>query len=331
MIRGLKKRPRSDALINEKRRMPNSIGRVVYISVLVVFGITVLNFLFGDFVFLRADGLVLRDETDIATTYVARIVEVDAKEGQEVQQGQVLLRLQSTDMLEHLADLSARRARLVADHVEFRVRSETVAGLLPLAQKREDETTRVVHKWDELGKSGFATAPGYDTALTASYNAQQDRIKLATQFKSLESELKTLQKAREDSEDALAKLQAHYAEGIVRAPVSGAIGETVPAIGHVYRVGDPMLSIYSGESYVLAYLPPRYLFSIVPNQKVTVSDGRHSVPGVLTEILPVEDKLAKEFQNTFKPTDRSQLAKITFSEPADFPLHEKVWITARYF
>ena len=191
MIRGLKKRPRSDGLINEKRRMPNSIGRIVYISVLAVFGITVLNFLFGDFVFLRADGLVLRDETDIATTYVARIVEVDAKEGQEVQQGQVLLRLQSTDMLEHLADLSARRARLVADHVDFRVRSETVAGLLPLAQKREDETTRVVHKWDELGKSGFATAPGYDTALTASYNAQQDRIKLATQLKSLESELKT--------------------------------------------------------------------------------------------------------------------------------------------
>ncbi len=32
--------------------------------------------------------------------------------------------------------------------------------------------------------------------------------------------------------------------------------------------------------------------------------------GVVTEILPLTDTLPKEFQNTFKPSDRSQLAKI---------------------
>ncbi|NJM33431.1 MAG: HlyD family efflux transporter periplasmic adaptor subunit [Rhodomicrobium sp.] len=327
----MKKRPRSDALVNEKRRSPNSTGRIVYISLLTLFGIAVANYLFGDLVFLRADGLVLQDKTVIATTYVARVDEVGIKEGQHVEKGQVLLRLQSTEMLERLADLSARRARLVADNVEFLIRSESVAELLPLAKKREDEATRVVSKFDELAKSGFSTAASYDTALTSSFNAQQERIKLATQLKTLERELATLQEAREVSEQALSDLQGHYAEGVVKAPVSGSVGVAVPAIGDVYRTGDPIMSIYSGEPYVLAYLPRRYLFSINKDQKVTVSDGRHSVPGVLAEILPVTDMLAREFQNTFKPMDRSQLAKIRLLQPSPFPLQAKVSITARHF
>jgi hypothetical protein len=117
----------------------------------------------------------------------------------------------------------------------------------------------------------------------------------------------------------------------VRAPISGSIGVSVPPLGHVYRAGDSILSIYSGESYVLAYLPRRYLFSIDVGQKLTVSDGRDSIAGVLDELLPVTDALAREFQNTFKPTDRSQLAKIKLLEPSPFPLHDKVSLSARYF
>jgi hypothetical protein len=55
------------------------------------------------------------------------------------------------------------------------------------------------------------------------------------------------------------------------------------------------------------------------------------VPGVLTEILPVTEALAKEFQNTFKPTERSRLAKIRLLGKSPFPLLEKVSISARYF
>ena len=189
----------------------------------------------------------------------------------------------------------------------------------------------MVSKFDELAKSGLATAASYDTALTANFNAQQDRIKLATQFKTLERELATLQQARTVAELALQKLQNHYADGVVRAPVSGSIGASVPSSGHVYRTGDTILAIYSGTPYVLAYLPRRYLFSISVGQKVQVSDGRHSIPGTLVELLPITDELAKEFQNTFKPTDRNQLAKIRLDTESPFPLLEKVRISTRYF
>jgi len=321
MIRGLKKRPRSDALANEVRVAANPVGRWIYMGLLGFFAIAVLNYLFGDLFIMRADGLVLKDQSVIATTFVARIEQVDVREGQQVERGQVLLRIQSTEMLERLADLSARRARLAADNVEFTIR----------AKKREDEASRVVGKFDQMALAGLTTASSYDSALTANYNAQQDRVKLATQKKTLDKELATLHAARDGAEDALENLRLHYAEGVVRAPVTGSIGASVPSIGNVYRTGDPILTIHSGEPYVLAYLPHRYLFSIRANQNVTVSDGRNSVGGVITEILPITDALAKEFQSTFKPRDRSQLAKIRLLEASPFPLQEKVAISARYF
>ncbi len=331
MIRSLKKRPRSDNTVNDKRVAPHAAGRMIYLTALTIFMIAILNYLFGDMIFLHANGLVLRDETVVSPIYAARVQSVQVKEGQPIKKGQLLLNLQSLEMLERIADLSARRARLVADSVEFRIRSETVSALLPLAKKREDEAARVVSKFDQLSESGLTTASSYDTALTANFNAQQDHVKLSSQLKTLERELTTLQEARAVSETALSKLQENYADGVVHSPIDGSVGATIPSVGNVFRTGDPILSIYSGEAYVLAYLPRRYLFSIEAGEKVTVSDGRNSVSGVLAELLPVTEALAKEFQNTFKPTDRNQLAKIHLLGPSPFPLHEKVSVSARYF
>ena len=81
---------------------------------------------------------------------MARVEAVEVKEGQSVGTGTALLRLQSTHMLERLADLSAGRARLAAKAAEFKVRSETVEKLLPLAEKRERESGKVLSQIDEM-------------------------------------------------------------------------------------------------------------------------------------------------------------------------------------
>ena len=81
---------------------------------------------------------------------------------------------------------------------------------------------------------------------------------------------------------------------------------------------------------MLAYLPRRYLFPIRAGMKVKVKSGRYTATGVIQQILPITDALPKEFQNTFKPQDRSQLARIRLLEPEKFPLHEKVQLTGLY-
>ena len=128
----------------------------------------------------------------------------------------------------------------------------------------------------------------------------------------------------------LADLKNSYDKGVVHSPVSGQIGAFVPSPGDVYRPGDPILSVSWGDSYVMAYLPSRYLFEIRKGMQVHVADGRNEAIGVIEDILAVTDGLPKEFQNTFKPVDRGQLARIRFLGPVQFPLHQKVEITLAY-
>ncbi len=327
MLKSLRKRPRPDTLKTEQRRATNRSGRIVYFGLLLVMLVAGINFLFGDMIFLRADGLVLRDKSTVSTTYLARVEAVDVKQGDAVKKGSLILRLQSMEVLERLADLSSRKASLAAKAAEFNVRSETIEKLLPLAEKRERETAKTLKKFDDLSNLRLVTTAGYNNALNARFEAQRSLIRFKAEGRALKEELSTLKAARADAEAALDDLRAHYGEGVVQAPVSGAIGISVPSVGDVYKPGEIILSIYSGKPYILAYLPRRYLFPIRIGARVRVKSGRLSATGVIAEILPVTEALPKEFQNSFKPRDRSQLARIHFDKPSPFPLHEKVKIT----
>ena len=325
----LRKRPSADVLVTEKRAATNHAGRIVYFLLLLGLGAAVLNYLFGDLVIMRADGLVLRNKSVIAATYIARVKSIEVKEGQEVTEGQVLLTLLSTEMLDRIADLSSRSAQLNLNSVDLNIRAEQVSQLLPLAEKRVASTGKILQKFDELADTGLALQPSYDNAMSENYKAQQERISLRTQG-TLQQQLTGIERALRGADEALFDLENSYDKGVVHSPVTGQIGAFVPSPGDVFRPGDPILSVFWGDSYVMAYLPNRYLFSIRKGMKVNVEDGRNEATGVIEEILDLTEGLPKEFQNTFKPLDRGQLARIKFLSPAPFPLHQKVQITLVY-
>ena len=181
----LKKRLRPDNIPSEQRVMRDRTGRTIYLLLLSVFALTVLNYLFGDYFLLQADGLVLRDQHVIATTYVARVESVDVTEGQAVEAGHSLLKLQSTEILERLADLSTNRAALIAKETDFKVKAESVAQLLPLAERRVTEAANTIKQFDTLADARLVTAARYQEALRVNYEASSDRVNLLNSAASL--------------------------------------------------------------------------------------------------------------------------------------------------
>lgn len=330
-MRTLNKRVRPDNMTNEIRVQRGTLGRYIYLAFLAVFALGVLNYLFGDVLILRGDGLVLKDENVVATTYIARVVRVDVQQGQLVEKGRPLLQLQSLEILERLADLSTKRAELVAKATDFKIRSQNVTALLPLAERRETESGRVIKQFESMAKDGFVRSVPYAEALSANYSASRDRVTLSSEGQVLGAEMSAFDHALADADAALRDLKQHYGDGVVTAPVSGSVGAVVPFLGNVYRPGEPLMSIYSGDPYVLLYLPRRYLFPIDIGLRVSVTDGQRTTMGTVVEILPVTATLPREFQNTFQPTDRNQLAKIKLSANAPFPLNQKVRVTRPYF
>lgn len=330
-MRSLKKRPRSDKIPNDIRHHRSTIGKRIYLGTLIIFAVVFANYLWGDFLILRSDGLVLRDKSEIAATSVSRVASIHVDEGQTVNKGDVLLRIESAEVLERLADLSIRQAELAKSTAELQLRSEISFQLLPLAVRREEETTRVLTQFESMSDRGLLTSARYDEALRANFTAREDRVRLAAESRSLKAQIAALGTAQKDAASAIADLQSHYADGTVLAPANGSIGTKVPSAGSVFNAGDPILTVYSGDEYVLTYLPKRYLFPIKTGMEVVVSSGRYRSEGAISEILPLSDALPQEFQNTFKPRDRNQLAKIKLHGSSVFPIYEKVLVTRKYF
>jgi multidrug resistance efflux pump len=267
----------------------------------------------------------------VATTYIARVDKVFIQQGSTVSEGSPLLKLQSLEILERLAELSIKRADLVAKVTELEVRGETAEQLLPLAERHEMEATRVIKQFDGITTDGFITSVRWEQALRANYDALRDRVTLSAESRVLSEEMKALRTALSDADTALGDLKTHYADGQMLAQVSGSVGVAVPFVGNVYRPGDTLLSIYSGDPYVLIYLPRRYLFAIYVGMQLRVTDGQHTESGVVSEILPVTASLPREFQNTFQPSDRNQLAKVKLGIGSHFPLNQKVSVSQPYF
>jgi multidrug resistance efflux pump len=286
-----------------------------------------LNYLFGDLIFLRADGLVLRDRSSVSMTYLATVQEVNVTAGKRVRKGEPLLRLQSSSLLERLAELSSSNARLVTSYAEHKIHAETIDALLPLARKTAQEAASAFDQFDQLLSLRIVSTASYNGALLASFNAQRQLVQYEVEGRILKDQVASMQSAMSDAQNALADLRNHYDHGIVHSPIDGTIGAVIPSLGDAFQPGQAILSIYSGDAYVLAYLPRRYLFPIRPNRRVKLQSGRWSATGYISEILPVTTVLPEEFQNHFRSRDRNQLARIRLEGDTPFPLHEKVLVT----
>ena len=89
----LRKRPRLDTLASQQRSSSAAWGRRAYVGLLAILGLSLLDYAFGEAVFLRADGIVLANRHVIAATYAGTVVDVRAREGQTVDKGDVLVQL----------------------------------------------------------------------------------------------------------------------------------------------------------------------------------------------------------------------------------------------
>lgn len=326
MIRTIKTRRRPDALVNDVRRERNSLGRRIYVVLLAAGAVAIVNYLVGDMVFLRADGLVVRDRTVIASAYLAELTTVEVREGDVVAAGQPLLTVQSAEMIDRLGQLSAREGELIARLSEIKVKARTYQKLKPIAEMRVRESATVVSDQGPARARGLITAASRDDAMSNYYEATQALVALDAEQEALGEELAALEAARANTRLAIERLTEHYADGTIDAPRAGTVVGEVPAPGLVVKPGDPILTLYSGRPYIVAFVPAHYLPGLVSGDRVRVTSGRISTVGTVDEVLPVAQALPPEFQRSFRPRDRHRMVRLKIDEAVAFPVLDKVRI-----
>jgi multidrug resistance efflux pump len=288
----------------------------------------------GDSVLLRADGIVTRQRVAVAAPWQdARIRDVYVRPGDKVEAGQKIATVESATMLRSLAELSAEKARISSRISQLDARKSVAATLMPLAEQNVTQTEGFLNALHKAGSNGFTVSKNLQEMTSASVQASERYLSLKAEQSSLETEVDANKKALSQVSSAYDDLQSAYNNGVLYAPVSGYIGANVAMAGEVLNGGgkDRIANIYTGPSFVLAYIPESYLFDVEEGQKVAVKARGQTVAGYIEKVLPVTEALPPEFQLPNKTRGRGQLVQVGLPDSNAFAIDQKSQISSCYF
>jgi HlyD family secretion protein len=192
--------------------------------------------------FAVSNGRLEEDEIDIQTKFAGRIAEILVDEGAVVQAGQVLARMDTSDMEAQLA--KARADVVQAEHVIATARTdlEQARSVWTLAQAEVSRTATLVPK-------GFATKELLDQriqaldAAIASYNGVNARINAATA-------------ARESALQSARLIEVNIADNTLRAPRDGIVQYRLANLGEVLPAGGKLFTVLdTNYAYMDIFLP----------------------------------------------------------------------------
>lgn len=225
------------------------------------------------------------DRVDILAEASEPVTEMAVREGQQVEQGQLLLRLDprrtQAKLDEARATLQQQQARLT--ELRHGARIETVdAARAELAQAQSDRDTtrtalkraRALRERGALAKAGLDNARNaFDTA-EARVDAQRARLTELLHGTRPE-QLEQAQAAVASAEARVAGLTVSRQRLDVRAPAPGRVDALPHRLGDQPAAGTPLVTLLAGDApYALVFIPEPRRTSVNPGDHYRVQvDG----------------------------------------------------------
>ena len=279
-------------------------------------------------VLLRADGLVSRERVAVAPAFEGRVAQVFVRPGDHVEKGQRIAVVKSVAINRTLADLAAEKARLMGKVAELEARHQVIADTLSLAKSSATETASYLNDLNKARAAGLAINKSVQEMTSASLSASERVASMQAEQRSLSAELAADRIALAQAVSAYDELSATYADGVLYAPVSGDIGASVAPVGQTLSMGGGgIAAIFTGESFVLAYVPDAYLFEVSEGQTVGVRARNEVLNGRIDRILPFAESLPSDLQASNRMLERGRLMRIALIDPNQFPVDQRVQVT----
>src|SRR5215469_10568377 len=278
-------------------------------------------------VMLRADGLVLRERVAVAPAFEGRVAQVFVRPGDHVEKGQRIAVVKSVAISRTLADLAAEKARIMSKIAELEARGQVITATLSLAKSSAVETARYLNDLNKARAAGLSINKSVQEMTSASLSATEHVASLQAEQRSLSAELDADRIALAQTTSAYDELSATYADGNLYAPASGDIGGSVAPVGQVLSAGNGVADIFTGESFVLAYVPDAYLFDVSEGQTVGVRARNDVLNGRIDRILPLAEPLPSDLQVPNRMLERGRLVRIALIDPNQFPVDQRVQVT----
>lgn len=293
------------------RDEPLRIGRIVYLALIGVLALTLVHFAVGHFYLMRGDGFVYADNAIVALEFDAHIGELHVQEGDTVAPGQILLRYDSFSLRRDLVEFSTRISELERRLSEARIQKARLDATIESAHAYSKLAEEVEDAVASLHAQGLAPNSRISTEAARHFEAQRNLLGFIAERDQTDAEASRLAEGIQRTRHYLDELIARFDHGEIRAREGGIVTSLAVSAGTVARKGDPLLRIFSGKRFILAYLDDISPVSRVPGEPVLVAlpAGTFAI-GRIARITSVADRLPEEFQPRFKPAARQQLVAI---------------------
>lgn len=330
-MRRIKRRVPADVARREARHRRQSWTRWLYLAVVLGVFVWIADLFVGSYIFFRSDGMVLAEHMTVAIEYPARVDEVLVREGDFVEAGSTVAVIRSQQVTESVARLTSEFATHRTRLAELRIRRRVIEAMTSIASKRARVARETRQEFERLHEKGLLPLNKRAEAIDLEYRSLSDLESLTAEKGAIDAELAELTQVLKQAEGALADLRAIYLDGRLTARKDSIVGRLHVSEGAVIRPGEPLMDLYAGARYVLAYVPTGALYSLAPGDRVTIRYGLHELGGTIERVEPVAAALPREFQKAFRPAERAQLARITLDPDAEPPpLFSKVRVSSRY-
>ncbi len=279
-------------------------------------------------------GYVEGDYIRIATPVAGYLRELAVSEGQQVQTGQPLFRLESSEVSsnQQAAQATLKKAQAQAADLSKGKRSEEIASLnaqLGTAQAALRLSEQELLRQQRLRKQGFSNQATLDLAISSRSQAEGKvrdlKAQLALAVQAARSDLREAAQADITAAEAQFShadwLQAQTAP---TSPVTATVEETLYQLGEWIPAGSPVVTLLAPEAVKIRfYIPETALATIKAGQNVSIScDGcKTTIPARISFIASNAEYTPPVI---YSKENRAKLVFMVEARPLDtstFPLH----------
>ena len=202
-------------------------------------------------------------QASLNAALVADVIEVDILEGSEVEIGQVLVKLDDTDVrlliTQRQADLAEIKAFIDSELLRFKRDKE----LLEHESKLLQISDNAVNRAKKLEQDRLASQAFLDEAYATKQRQLLTVKRLNHDIAQHPARLAGLKAKQSRAQALLQQSQVDLQRTVIKAPFTGRIAKLNASVGDRVRTGDRLLSIYDLENLeVRAQIPGRYLKQI---------------------------------------------------------------------
>lgn len=230
--------------------------------------------------------LLLQGEVDAPEVIVSskakgRVVERHVERGDDVKVGQLLMTLESPELMAQLAGLAAARdqAQAQLDESLHGTREESIRNLkanLAQAQAEYENALHTYNRNNSVAAKGFISASELENSRRAKDTAyQQVQAAQANLDEGLHGDRSELRDkyaaAVRQAEQDLAQLKVQTDDLQVRAPVAGEVGPIPAEVGELLNASSPLLTLIRlPQAYFVFNLREDILANVRKGDKITL-------------------------------------------------------------